>query len=159
MVKSAPGDIQFKTAMETAVRILTRRNHTSHEVSLKLKKRKVEKKIADRVIAECTRLNYLDDENTARMYVEELKKKGYGRRYIRSAMRRKGLLAETIEISVGQGVSDSEERENAARLVEKRRGAFSNGKDVRREKAKIYRYLYNRGFSAAIISEVVKGLK
>ena len=95
--------IQFRSAMDTAVGLLARRAHTAHELSLKLKKRRIRGEIIERVVAECTRLNYIDDEDTARRYVAELKSKGYGRRHVSAAMQKKGLAADTAEIALEEG--------------------------------------------------------
>ena len=155
MEKDAQSEIQFRSAMDTAVGLLSRRAHTAHELSLKLKKRRIRGEIIERVVAECTRLNYIDDEDTSRLYLNELKSKGYGRRHVRNAMRKKGLAADTIEDTLEQGYSNSEERENAERMVEKKQSAFNREKDQRKRKSKIYRYLYSRGFSPDVITAAI----
>jgi len=151
-------DIQFRSAMDTAVRILTSRGHTGRELALKLKKRRIKPAVVDQVVAECERLNYIDDAETARHYLEELKRKGYGRRYVRSAMHKKGVAADTIDRILEQGYVDSEERENAESIVEKRQATFNREKDPRKRKSKIYRYLYSRGFSPGTIAEAMNKL-
>lgn len=155
MEEIAKTEIQFKSALDTAVRILTSRSHTASELARKLKSRRIETAIVEQVLAECKRLNYIDDEETARLYLRELKSKGYGRRYVRNAMHRKGLAAETVESSLAEGYSTSEERENAESLVEKKHATFNREKDPRKRKSKIYRYLYTRGFSPDVITETI----
>ena len=155
MEENIQSEIQFRSAMDTAVRILTSRSHTAIELTRKLKKRRIKPAIVEQVLTECKRLNYIDDENTARFYLKELKSKGYGRRYVRNAMRKKGLAAETIEISLEEDYSSSEERENAEKLVEKKQSTFKREKDHRKRKSKIYRYLYSRGFSPDVITETI----
>ncbi len=155
MEENTQTEIQFKSAMDTAVRILTSRSHTSSELARKLKKRRIKAEIIEQVVAECRRYNYIDDEATARQYLNELKLKGYGRRYVRNAMRKKGLAADTIEICLDEGYTRSEERENADKMVEKKQSAFNREKDQRKRKSKIYRYLYSRGFSPDVITEAI----
>ena len=161
MQKNTQSEIQIKAAMDTAVRILTGRGHTSSELTRKLKSRRIKPDIVAQVVAECERLNYLDDADTARRYLEELKRKGYGRRYVRSAMRKKGIDAGTMELCLENGYPHSEEIESAATMAHKKQTSFNREKDLRKRKSKIYRYLYNRGYSpdtiTAVISEVVKG--
>ncbi len=147
-------NIQFRSAMDTAVRILTSRSHTAHELALKLKKRRIRGEIIERVAAECVRLHYIDDEDTARRYVAELKSKGYGRRHVGAAMRKKGLAADTAEIALEDGYSDTEEKEIALRMLAKKKSTFTREKDRYKRKGKIYRYLYTRGFSPQTISAV-----
>ncbi len=106
-------------------------------------------------MAVCKCLNYIDDEDTARLYLKELKLKGYGRRYVRSAMHKKGLAVETIESRLEQGYSNSEESTNAEKLIEKKQSTFNREEDPRKRKSKIYRYLYSRGFSPDVITEAI----
>jgi len=154
MDKSALTDIKFKSAMDTAVRILTLRTHTAHELSLKLKKRRIRETIVEQVVAECVRLNYIDDKETARRYVAELKSKGYGRRHVIAAMQKKGLAADIVEIALEEGYSESEEKAIAVKRQEKKKNTFIREKDRYKRKGKIYRYLYARGFSPETISAV-----
>ncbi|MCP3953568.1 MAG: regulatory protein RecX [Desulfobacterales bacterium] len=147
--------IKFRSALDTAVRILTSRSHTASELARKLKKRRIKAVIVEQVLAECKRLNYIDDEDTARLYLKELKLKGYGRRYVRSAMRKKGLAVETIESRLEQGYSNSEESTNAEKLIEKKQSTFNREEDPRKRKSKIYRYLYSRGFSPDVITQAI----
>jgi len=140
--------------MDTAVRILTSRSHTAHELALKLKKRRIRGEIIERVAAECVRLNYIDDEDTARRYVAELKSKGYGRRHVSAAMQKKGIAADTAEVALEDGYSDAEEKEVALKMLEKKKPAFTREKDRYKRKGKIYRYLYARGFSPETIASV-----
>jgi len=151
-------EIQFRSAMDTAVRILAGRGHTSSELARKLKSRRIKPDIVAQVVAECERLNYINDANTAQLYLKELKRKGYGRRYARSAMRKKGIDAATIESCLENGYPHSEEIENAAAMGHKRQATFNREKDPRKRKSKIYRYLYNRGYSPDTITSVISGI-
>ncbi len=155
MAADTKHEIQFRSTMDTAVRILTSRGHTASELAHKLKSRRVKPDVVERVVAECRRLHYIDDADTASRYLEELKRKSYGRRYVRNAMRKKGLAANTIEDVLDGGYTNFEEIENAARLVEKKHATFNREKDPHRRKSKIYQYLYSRGFSPDAISEVI----
>ena len=140
--------------MDTAVGLLARRPHTAHELALKLKKRRIRGEIIERVLAECARFNYIDDEDTARRYVAELKSKGFGRRHVSVAMQKKGIAADTAEIALEDGYSDTEEKEIALKMLEKKKSTFIREKDRYKRKGKIYRYLYARGFSPETIASV-----
>jgi len=148
-------EIQFRSALDTAAGLLARRPHTAHELSLKLRKRRIRREIIVRVVTECLRLNYLDDEDTARRYVAELKSKGYGRRHVRAAMQKKGLATDTAEIALKDGYSPSEEKEIALKMLDKKKNTFTREKDPYKRKGKIYRYLYSRGFSPDAIAKAV----
>ncbi len=154
MAEDAKTDIQIKSAMDTAVRILTSRSHTASELNRKLKKRRIKAAVVEQVLAECKRLNYIDDKDTARRYVAELKSKGYGRRHVNAAMQKKGLAADIAEIALEEGYSDSEEKTIALKMLEKKKNTFTREKDRYKRKGKIYRYLYARGFSPETIASV-----
>lgn len=158
MEEDTLSEIKTRAAMDTAVRILTSRGHTSSELARKLKSRQIKPDIVSRVVAECERLNYINDAGTAQQYLEELKKKGYGRRYVLTAMRKKGLDVEIIEDVLHRGYPESEERENAIIMLKKKLPAFNREKDPYKRKSKIYRYLYNRGFSPEVITAVVNSM-
>ena len=145
----------YRKAMNTAIRILTGRDHSKHELAQKLKKRKYEKEIIDRVISACERFDYLNDERTAQIYVSQLKRKGYGKKRIRFDLNRKGLKGKRIQAILSTSVSEKEERECAQRVYQKQLNRFESEEDSLKRKNKIYRYLYSRGFSETIISELV----
>ena len=151
MNKKAP----YRRAMETAVGLLSRRDHTDYELRAKLRKRGVSDRVADDVLAECQRLNYLDDSRFAAHYAAELKRKGFGLHRIRHELKRKGVEARVIELALSSEPSAQAELETAWRAFEKKRYRFDAEPDLRKRRAKIYRYLYSRGFSGAIISEVI----
>jgi len=159
MDSKTENDIQFRSAMDTAVRLLTTRGHTAQELAMKLKKRRIKPAVVEQVAAECKRLHYIDDENTARHYTEELKRKGYGRRHVRMAMQKKGLPADTIEITLEALYSASEEEAIAERMMSKKKRSFEREKDMRKKKSRAYRYLYSRGFSPDAIAPVLNSLE
>lgn len=142
---------EFKSAMETAVRMLTRRNHTCHELRVKLTRKGVTRSVADEVVEACRRLGYLDDGRMAGFYVDELRAKGYGTRFVQKAMRAKGFDGPLIESALAR-LEHDDELASARRALEKKRKTFEREKDPRKRREKIYRYLYSRGFSSSVIS-------
>ena len=138
--------------METAVRILTRRNHSCYELRTKLIRRGVPHTMAAEVQAACERLNYLDDGRMALFYVDELKSKGYGLRFIQNAMRTKGFDPELTESVLARIRLEEDELETARSVLEKKQRTFDREKDPRKRREKIYRYLYSRGFSSSVIA-------
>ena len=94
---SAPTKTSRKDAMNTAVRILTYLDHSKYELKRKLKQRGFAGELIDTVIIECERLNYIDDQRTARVYISQLKRKCFGKRHIRMALKKKRLSGAVIE--------------------------------------------------------------
>jgi len=144
--------------MHTAVRILTHRDHSKYELKQKLQKRGFESRDIDAVIAECKRLDYINDRRTARVYILQLKRKCFGKRYIRMALKKKRLGGAAIEQILPENYPDADERENAGKLLEKKRKAFEREPDAKKRSDKIYRFLYSRGFSTAVISDLMRDL-
>ena len=143
-------------AMNTAVRILTGRDHSKYELKQKLKQRGIENDIIGAVIADCERLNYVNDERTARLYISQLNRKCFGKRYIAMALKKKGLRGALIENVLLQKCSEAGERKKAARLLEKKLKTADQKKGFIKKRDHIYRVLYARGFSKDVITDLIR---
>ena len=145
----------YRKALNTALRILTRRDHSKHELSQKLTARGYPREIIDNVISRCERFDYINDERTAQVFIRQLHRKGYGQRRIRAELNLKGLRGKHFQDMVSQSISLSDERQGAEKIYHKNSRRFERVKDVSKRKDKIYRYLDGRGFSKTVISELV----
>ena len=145
-----------KKALNSALRILTPRDHSKYELVKKLKQRGFSRQDIDAAISFCERFDYINDERTAHIYIRQLKRKGYGKKRIKLELNKKGLKGTRIQGIVDQSVSENDEREGAERLVIKSIKRFEREKDVLKRRAKIYRFLHARGFSPAIMAEMVE---
>jgi regulatory protein len=146
----------YQNAMNTAVRLLTRRDHTSFEIFQKLEQRGFGAGVIDRVLVECRRLNYIDDERTARIYIDQLARRGFGFRRIRVKLRKKGLTGERFETILNERRAEIDECEIARKVMLKKMKSLEGVKDPQKRKDKMYRFLYSRGFEASAISEVIR---
>ena len=154
---SAPARIRRQQhAMNTAVRILTGREHSKYELKQKLKQRGIESEVIGAVIAECERLNYVNDERTARLYISQLNRKCFGKRYITMALKKKKLRGALIENVLLQKCSEAQERKKAARLLEKKLKTADQKKGFIKKRDHIYRVLYARGFSKDVITDLIR---
>lgn len=142
--------------MNTAIRLLTRRDHSKYELQQKLKQRGFQSEVIEAVILECQRLNYINDERTAQVYISQLKRKGFGIRHIRLALKKKRLSGDHIEKIISENSSEIDERENANRILQKKMETFNREEDDKKRKDKIYRFLYSRGFSKTVIVELIR---
>ena len=142
--------------MNSALRILTRRDHTVFELLQKLKLRNFNEETIHKVLSECSRLNYLDDERTAQVFLKQLKRKGFGSVRIRHEFRKKGLRGEGFEKIVKDGCSVDDDRVNAKRVLLKKMISFDREPDGRKRQEKMYRFLNSRGFPDAVISELIR---
>ena len=147
---------RYQKAMNTAVRLLSRRDHTRLEIEQKLKQRGYNREIIQDVAAECERLNYIDDERTAKVYIRQLIRRGFGFRRIRLELNRKGLKGDRFEPIINASRLEFDEHEIANRVLQKKMKSFEREEDSKKRRDKIYRFLYSRGFSEPIISKLVR---
>ncbi len=148
----------YQKAMNTALRLLARRDHTSLEIQQKLGQRGFGREVIDRVLAECRRLDYIDDERTARMYIGQLARRGFGFRRIRLELKKKGLAGGTFENILTESNSEIDELEIARKVMLKRMKSFERVEDHQKRRDKIYRFLHARGFAESVISEILRKL-
>ena len=145
----------YRKALNTALRILTRRDHSRQELSRKLQARGYVEKTINDVISECERFDYINDERTAQVFIRRLQRKGYGRKRIQFELNLKGLHGQNIQRILSKHVSDADERQSAKRIYKKNSKRFNREKNELKRKDKIYRFLHSRGYSQTVISEVV----
>jgi regulatory protein len=148
----------YQRALNTALRLLLRRDHSNAELISKLNQRGFDDEIIRRVVAECQRLDYLNDERTAGALIRKLSRKGFGSKRIRLECDRKGLKRELMEGIFHQSVSEENERECAERVLQKYISKFDREKDDLKRRAKIYRFLFTRGFPDRVISDLISKL-
>jgi len=149
----------YQKALETALRLLTRRDHTSFEILQKLEQRGYGGGIIDRVLAKCRRLDYIDDERTARIYIGQLARRGFGFRRIRVELRKKGLAGERFETILNQRRDEIDEHKIARKVMLKKMKSFKNVEDLQERRNKMYRFLHSRGFEASVISELIREIR
>ena len=147
---------QYQQALNTAIRLLTRRDHTNFEIRQKLKQRRFSSEAIRAAVAECERLNYIDDERTARIFIGQLARRGFGFRRIPIELKKKGLQGRRIEDILEQQRAEIDEREIARRVLQKKMKSFERETDRKKRRDKIYRFLDYRGFNRSIISELIR---
>jgi len=146
----------YRKAFNTALRLLARRDHSKFELAKKLRQRDFDSEVIEKVFLEFERLNYLNDDRTARVFIEQLFRRGCGARRILAELKRKGLKGEHITGLLNEIVPDGRERENAERVLIKNMNRFDREIDRQKRKAKIYRFLCARGFSNEVTTEIMK---
>jgi regulatory protein len=139
-------DPSRKRALNAALRILTR----------KLKQRGFSKEDIDDAVSSCEKFDYVNDERTTKVYIRQLKRKGYGKKRVQLELSKKGLKGDRIQGILDQSVSETDEREGAARILKKNSKRFEREKDSLKRRDKIYRFLHARGFSQGVIAENLK---
>ena len=139
--------------LKKAYDLLSRRAHSTQELRNKLYKREFSKHDIDTVIAECERLNFLDDKQFARDYAAELGGQGKGRFKIKMKLRNKGLSERDIEDALDK-LGDCEQ-ENAKQALNAKLRSLIHETDINKRRQKAYRFLAYRGFSSDIITKLM----
>jgi len=144
-----------RRAWASALRILSRRDHTCRELAVKLGQRGFNGASVDTVLQRCLDLGYLDDARTAAVMAGHLIARGYGPRRIRQVLGQKGLDDTLIDHTLADCSDEEILAEQARRMLAKRRASLNREADARKRRQKAYRYLMGRGFSADIIHTII----
>ncbi|HVB85933.1 MAG TPA: regulatory protein RecX [Candidatus Dormibacteraeota bacterium] len=152
---------QFETEQElyaAALRALTRRAHSIHEMRAYLERRATEKDSVDRVIARLRELNYLDDSRYALEFARQHANfRRQGRFRITRELRTRGVPDRHIDAALASVFTETGEAELVrARL--KRKLAHIRGTLDQRHIAGIYRSLLRAGFAADLIRSELRGI-
>lgn len=148
-------DDKLDKCLTTAIRILTRRDHSCSELAQKLVLRGFSSESVDQVVCECRRQNYLNDAHYADRYARRLHDKGYGWRRIQQMLAVKGVDQNLIDHSLADYCQERIQVEGCRRALRKKNTKRPDNETSEKVKARIYRFLYQRGFSPAIIMSVI----
>ena len=152
MAKDEKEQDQDYKARSVALRLLARREHSRHELSLKLRQRQIEAEIIESVLDDYEHEGWLDDDRFADIYARQRMDAGYGPLKILAELQQRGIqhrpdcLADT---------SDDDWSLRAARLRERRFGLGCLEEDLT-EKLRQARFLTRRGYSAAQVERALE---
>jgi len=142
-------------ALESAIRMLARRDHTQRELTLKLRSRGYGRTAIDHALVRCRELGYLDDVKTAAVLTTHLIARGYGPLRIRHALKQRGLDNALIEKNLAICGDEAGQIRRAMNLLNKKSQFLSREADPWKRRQKAYRYLAGRGFPSAVIRQAV----
>lgn len=144
-----------KKCLHAALRLLGRRDHSRAELAAKLNQRGFEAQQIAQAIFECERMRYLDDARFCQNYAAYLRRKGYGLLRIVPLLEKKGLADALVTDAVGEHLNHCNQVDDCRRvLVKKMRLEGQSGINIAL-RARLYRFLLNRGFASAVIGEVL----
>jgi regulatory protein len=144
----------FHFAWDSAMRMLSVRAHSEGDLKKKLGARKFAVATVERVIAECARLDLLDDAKFAEEYIRELRAGGAGSALVKLKLRSKGIKEDLLE-TVMNAETPEIELESAKTALAKKAKTLAREADPRKRREKTYRYLASRGFSYETISKIL----
>jgi regulatory protein len=145
--------------MRAALRLLTRREHTTWELTQKLSQRGFAAEDIEPVIAACVRFNYLNDDRTGRLLVEQLARKGLGHLRIRMEFKKRGICDRLTDTILNAEFTETEERRAARRALQKKMPALDSEPDTRKRKEKLFRFLLSRGFPAEMARDLLRNIR
>jgi SOS response regulatory protein OraA/RecX len=110
------------------------------------------------VVAECVRLDYLNDDRVAAQVIGSLQRKGWGILRARSELLKRGLAGESSEAILQARTRSTEERASAREILLKKYKALAKEPDSQKKKLRLQRFLRSRGFSEPVIIDAMEEL-
>ncbi len=146
------------SALDSAFRILARRDHTHKELTVKLRQKGFDRGAIDGALARCRELGYLDDAKTAGIIAGHLAESGYGPLRIRQTLGQKGIDDAAIEKALARCGDEETQVHSARRMLEKKVARFSREADAWKRRRMAYRFLAGRGFSSTVINRAITNI-
>lgn len=141
---------------KTAFDYLSYRIRTIREIKKKLKSKKLNDHIIEKVINHLTELGLVNDEEFARQLVsEKIKNKPAGRRSLQQKLFEKGISKNISESVLNTLLTEDTEREIALKIYGKLKPKLK-GLDKQDARKKIFDTLARKGFDFDIINEIIR---
>jgi regulatory protein len=150
-------DPEYEKGLQKAYRLLAVRARSERELRTKLKEKKFDRPVIDRVVARLYELTYLDDEAFARQWARHLAvDKLSGNRRIEMSLQEKGVDRTTCERILAEIRQEAPEKEAIRQVVRKKLKGGKLQKQDGREKRRLVQHLLGRGFTPDLIFEVIR---
>ncbi len=144
--------MQKQSAKSTAVRLLSRREHSAFEIRNKLAKREFDNSEIEQAIVELIQGDWLSDERFAEAYIRMRQIKGFGPVRISIELNERGVKESIVETYLYVG-----EISWSQTLVEQYKKKYKDKAiEDYNDKAKRIRFLQYRGFSLDSIYQLVQ---
>jgi regulatory protein len=150
-------DPEYEKGLQKAYRLLAARARSERELRAKLKEKKFDRPVVDRIIARLYELNYLDDAAFARQWARRLAiDKLSGNRRIEISLQEKGVDRTTCERVIAEIRQDVPERQAIRQIIRKKlRGGKLQRQDGRGKRS-LAQHLLGRGFTPDLIYEMIR---
>ena len=154
---------ETKKGYAYALRLLSKRAYPSGMLEEKLAGKGFPPEVRLAVLDKVKRQGYVDDADYIRSFSQEKSRKGYGNRWIESALRKKKLPIDLIRAGLAQEVPAEDPIEAAEQALIASpafRRKVKPGEDPRRRFGRLYAFLIRRGFSSPVaLSAISRALK
>ena len=138
------------SALNAAIRLLARREHSSFELKTKLMQRGIQAELSDMILKFVQLKNWQSNKRYAESYIRTRMDKGYGPLKVQYELQNKGVDSE--DISFGLLEQEDSWEEAALRLLKKRYGST---RLLGGDRLRCQQYLYQRGFTLEIIKSAL----
>ena len=137
-------------AFTLVTEMLSRRDHASGEVRDKLAIYGFSRPAIDDAIKRAQAYRFINDDRFCSFFIEERKRRGWGRRKIETELKRRHIDLDAIPGYPEQYFNDEDDLDRALHLLERRR--------VPEERAfeKLVRFLMGKGFSYRVAADAAK---
>ena len=141
-------------AYVSAIRLLARRDHSTVELTRKLRQREHGEAAIEEALDDLVSANYLNDERYAELYAEQRMNHGYGPLSIRSKLSERGIDSHLVQRALQSLQVDWSEQAEFA--IAKRFSPHDISDTDQKATSRIARFLQQRGFAS---SDALRGLK
>lgn len=149
---------QRTVGMNAALRLLSLRGRSEHELKLALTRRGIRPEVSEEVLTRLRGFGYLDDAKFAKDRAASLLRGGrLGARAVLQRLRNHGLTDPEAKRALARAEAElGFDPQAAARQVLERRGWYGRELTLK-EKSRAWRLLQGRGFSSEVISRLMGG--
>lgn len=145
----------YRSAQATALRFLLARPRTRWEVEERLRQKGHDENVIRQVIDRLLQLDYLNDADFARRWLDaETKRKPQGRLILHHKLLQRGINREDAE-NIIESAYDRPAEMEAARTAVRRKLPLLAAGDREKLRGKLGQYLQRRGFDYSIILQVL----
>lgn len=146
---------EYYAGKRIALRFLSYRQRSEKEIRDKLRSKKISNSNIDKIITTLSDLNFINDEQFAKLFLESyLRKKPMGGRLISMKLLEKGIKKDIIEKVLTENYNEEEELEKCNELLMKYIKKVKS-KNEMEKKRKCYQYLLSRGFDNELVREII----
>ncbi len=145
-----------KSCLDGALRLLGRKQYSRGQLVRKLSDRGFTAADIEASVNRCLQWGYLNDDAYAQTVIRQLKRKGFGTAYIRRMLSTKELAPEIVEAALESAGLGENELEGCRDALCRKVNGRALSADPSRDKIKLYRFLYRRGFSSETICRVLE---
>ena len=155
IINNAIDEDAKRYAFDLAIKYISSAPHTKKQVMDYLVKKGIEKKGIESAINKLKEYKYIDDDDYAQSYLEELIRKGSSRRAAYRKLTERGIDKDTANETI-KCFTDAIEKENASYVYETLKKRFGDISD-KKTRDKIWRTLSSKGFESHTISGLLLG--